>query len=284
MYTGLLTDDKFLPLSMEAKGYFWALKFSIHTTGIEACIPHTVAALASLEVQCAKTAEVELAEAGWVKRDGAIVWIVNGLAFNPHLFSSDPKHRKFVTRHLQSLPAKNKLVNDFRVYYQEWFEVSPSEAPPEPLRVPSGAQQTTDNKQQSVVSKQKDVVVSPHTGVLEKFEEDQMLIMAVNEGQLQNPHLDYNTFEVLNPSSGKHRGVAKGMLQEYPFEFARDELRRIAKTRAPDGPSDAVHSLTYFHKPLEKAWKSLQERDRVASTPQPDRLESMHRAMKQGAA
>lgn len=290
VYCGILTDDRFIGLSVQAKGYFWALKFTLHTVGIAVCLPHTVAPLASLTLEQATAAEQELIAASWIRRDGAVVWIVDGLSFNPHLFAADPKHRKFVARHLRALPAKNRLVNDFREYYTAWFDgpdpsplgdtgspstatiVSPSEAPSEGLSKP--LRSTVVSKQQTTVSSQEvKAVVADGAGAREKLPPEQQLIIAANEGQFRNTALDQD-FDPIDIGSARQRTIAREILAEIPLAFALEHAERILRERAPDSRDDAVRSMQYLRKPLASEWSKHKIRANAAPSadPTPDVL------------
>jgi hypothetical protein len=62
-------------------------------------------------------AVAELKAADWVEEDGVLLWIVNGLRFDPHMRLSNDKHRESIEKHLLQLP-KRELVLTFCDYYE----------------------------------------------------------------------------------------------------------------------------------------------------------------------
>lgn len=155
-YTVLRVDPAFLPLSKDAKLYWHTAKLELPVSGIGVCLAHTIAGLASLSLEEAQHAEAELSAAGWLKREGAILWIVNGLRHTPNLKPKDEKHRIHIQRLLKDLPRDNDLVAEFRAYYAEWLE-GPSDAPSQgPSQGPSEDHPEGHGSKKEVRSKKKE--------------------------------------------------------------------------------------------------------------------------------
>ncbi len=53
----------------------------------------------------------------WIVRDRQVLWIRNGLRFDPTMTLSNPNHRLAVLRVLASLPSGSQVVRKFRRYY-----------------------------------------------------------------------------------------------------------------------------------------------------------------------
>lgn len=89
--------------------------------------------LSQLADRCGKTPDqleaafVELerpkpdAEYGWVVRERNVVWIVNGLRFEPTLFANNPLHRTFLRKRLLAPLGERAIVAAFKRYYADWF-------------------------------------------------------------------------------------------------------------------------------------------------------------------
>lgn len=67
---------------------------------------------------------------GWIVREKSIIWIVNGLRFEPTLTSANKKHKKFLReRLLAPLGERTSIVAAFRRHYPEWFVDSVPSSP-----------------------------------------------------------------------------------------------------------------------------------------------------------
>jgi hypothetical protein len=56
-------------------------------------------------------------EHGWIEYDDAILWVVNGLRYDPHVNLANEKHKMSVVKGLSELP-KRKLVLSYCDYYK----------------------------------------------------------------------------------------------------------------------------------------------------------------------
>lgn len=59
----------------------------------------------------------ELTAAGWIEEDGAILWVRNGLRYDPYISLANPSQKEGVRSHLKGLP-KRPIVLKFCDYYQ----------------------------------------------------------------------------------------------------------------------------------------------------------------------
>lgn len=125
----LLHHPEFVPMGAAAKHCFHALKLLLGASGIAVCYQATVSAVTSLTLEQVTAGEAELEARGWIAREGAVVWLVNGLRYEPHLNPRNPNHRASVRSHLATLP-RIPLVARFRDYYAWWLagQSPPSEA------------------------------------------------------------------------------------------------------------------------------------------------------------
>jgi hypothetical protein len=81
-------------------------------------VTHDEIAAALSELERAKPGESH----GWIVRERNVIWIVNGLRYEPTLTSANGNHRKFLReRLLAPLGEKPQIVAAFRRYYAEWF-------------------------------------------------------------------------------------------------------------------------------------------------------------------
>lgn len=62
---------------------------------------------------------------GWIVRERNVVWVVNGLRYEPTLTHANRNHRAFLRdRLIAPLGVKPPIVAAFRRYYAEWFDDS----------------------------------------------------------------------------------------------------------------------------------------------------------------
>jgi hypothetical protein len=73
----------------------------------------------------------------WIEREGVVVWIRNGLRYDPNIRLADPKHRKGVERAIAALP-RLPIVLRFCDYYRI---TRPFQDPTETLARPSEDQE-----------------------------------------------------------------------------------------------------------------------------------------------
>jgi hypothetical protein len=94
------------------------LKLALGASGIAVVrgLQSEVEYLTGLPPDRARMAIKGLADAMWVRSEGPVVWLRNGLRFEPALTLENENHKKGVARHLKGLP-KFAIVNDFADYY-----------------------------------------------------------------------------------------------------------------------------------------------------------------------
>mgnify|MGYP001562407556 FL=1 len=80
------------------------------------CYPEVLARQTGLLARQVKGALKALEGAGWIQREGLILWVVNGLRYDPTMHLSDVKHQKAVARSVAALP-RLEIVLRFCDYY-----------------------------------------------------------------------------------------------------------------------------------------------------------------------
>lgn len=237
-YTVIRVDAAFLPLSKDAKLYWHTAKLELPVHGIGVCLPHTIAGLASMTVEEASRADAELVASNWTKREGAILWIVNGLRHTPNLSPNDEKHREYIRRLLTDLPRESALLAEFKQHYAEWFPGGPSDAPSEPHGSTTGSnKKEKEEREEPVVS-----------GAID-------LVRAANQGMRDNPKIG----EQLNPIPATH-GTAATLAERLttagvPTDFAVSMIYTAAKAYRPEGRNRQVRAMTYFADAVLSAWE-----------------------------
>lgn len=154
VYSAMLDHPDYQTLSSAARLTLLTLRL---------CTQNTVASIfryypTQLRVQTGQTPKVlegslvELETGHWIERDGVVLWIRNGLRYDPYIRLGDPKHRTAVLRAISALPTCG-LVSKFCDYYKI---TRPSEgsskgharviddpSPPSPIPIPSPRRKTT---------------------------------------------------------------------------------------------------------------------------------------------
>lgn len=129
--------------ALSDRGYrvLTTLKGTLNAAGIG------IVYVAQLAERCGKTTaeiltgytELETAkpdaDSGWIIRERNIVWVVNGLRYEPSLTPNNKLHRAFVRDRCLAPLGDVPIVAAFRRHYPEWF----TDASPEPKRTLSDA-------------------------------------------------------------------------------------------------------------------------------------------------
>lgn len=128
IYTAFRDDPDVHRLSDRAHRVLLTLKLTLPAIGIGVVYPLQLSEQCNCTVKQLDAALAELetpkpGEAyGWIAREKNIVWIVNGLRYEPTLSADNvKKHRPFVHRLLAQLGERPAIVARFKAYYAEWF-------------------------------------------------------------------------------------------------------------------------------------------------------------------
>lgn len=118
IYSSLPDDPEFQALSPHARLVFYSLRCCAQAG--PACIFRyyldVVSAQSGLSGKETRRALSELQAAGWIAIEEPVLWIRNGLRYDPSVSLADPKHRKAIVRALEALPHL-EIVLTFCDYY-----------------------------------------------------------------------------------------------------------------------------------------------------------------------
>lgn len=137
IFSAMLDDPDYQRLTSDARLVLLTLRLCAQAgaAAIFRFYPTVLAEQAGLEIERVEKALIELSSSpssaeSWVVREGPIVWVRNGLRYDPNLRLADPKHRKSVERAVQALPRLD-IVASFCEYYglASPFEDSPEGLP-----------------------------------------------------------------------------------------------------------------------------------------------------------
>jgi len=121
IFRALLNDASFQQLSPESRLVLITIKLLLPGWGIDV-VPAVEAVLVESTGCPLATVQASLeilAVEGWIRREGNVVWLRNGLRFEPTATPNNWKQRQALHHHLAGLP-RGALVDDFRAQYAVW--------------------------------------------------------------------------------------------------------------------------------------------------------------------
>jgi hypothetical protein len=118
IYTVLFEDPDFLSLSPRARHVLLTARLcrAAGPGAIYRWYPDALSRETGWPRPQVLAAMKELQSRGWIEYDHAVLWVRNGLRYDPSFRLSDDKHRKFVSRMLLGLP-RSPVVLKFCEYY-----------------------------------------------------------------------------------------------------------------------------------------------------------------------
>jgi len=119
IHTALIDDPTFQKLPPEAKLCFYTLKLMLGAAGIDVIRAHEAALteLTGLNINTVKRSLSDLVHAGFLVIQGNVLWLRNGLKFNPALNLDNENHHKSIVTHLHGLP-RQEIDTEFAVAYE----------------------------------------------------------------------------------------------------------------------------------------------------------------------
>lgn len=130
LYSALPDDPDFQRLSPQARLVLYTLRVCKQAGPgvIFRYYPELLMAQTGLRYQAVETALQELERGVWIMREGVVVWVRNGLRYDPYMNLGNEKQRKGVLRSIEELP-RLPIVLKFCDYYglQHPFSLTPRE-------------------------------------------------------------------------------------------------------------------------------------------------------------
>jgi hypothetical protein len=148
VHTSLWDDPGYEKLSPEARHVLLVLRLGTQSN-LPCCYRLRLSVLSEntgypLDTLCSPIAELK--NEGWIQFDGVVVWIINGLKYDPQISLANPKHFENVLKVLSGLPKSQIVLNCCKHYsidthdigYGEGFDtVSPPNPNPSPSPSPN---------------------------------------------------------------------------------------------------------------------------------------------------
>jgi hypothetical protein len=133
IFSALPDDPEFQQLPANARLALYTVRLCRQAgpAAIFRYYPAVLAAQTGLSPKALEAALTALEAGRWIEREGVVLWVRNGLRYDPHVRLADPKQRKGILAHVASLP-KLQIVLNFCDYYEL---PRPFEGPSEGLRI-----------------------------------------------------------------------------------------------------------------------------------------------------
>ena len=114
---GLIHEKDFQELSPFAKLAYLMLRLSLGASGIDVFYPELLGRIAGLPPNEVRIALEELIGCRQLEVEANVMWLRYALEQDPNLFPrSNENHRKFIEKHIQSLP-RLRIINRFAQHY-----------------------------------------------------------------------------------------------------------------------------------------------------------------------
>jgi hypothetical protein len=143
IFTVLVHGADYQQLSPSEKLVLLHCKLNLGAAGIGVLYIAALAEQTGISDEGVRLALATLEHRDWVRVERNVIWVVNGLKYEPSLTRDNANHRKWLRRHLDGLPNL-AVVNAFRARYADWLSDgnpnpvdTPSKGIPNPLDTPS---------------------------------------------------------------------------------------------------------------------------------------------------
>jgi hypothetical protein len=131
IYVSMIDSPEYLSLSAEARAILWPMKMKLGRAGIDVFYLEGLPRASGYPSDVCEKAVRELVSTKWLVVQGSLIWLRNGLRFDPSDPLASPNGRKGIVNFLRTLP-KWPIINEFVRYYrleQEWQESAVEEPP-----------------------------------------------------------------------------------------------------------------------------------------------------------
>lgn len=254
IYEVLFDGKDWCRLTPESRLTWVVLKGTLGAAGINVypAAEHVLAVRTGHPVERVTAAIGELGTLDWVEREGSVIWLKRGLDFEPNMESSNPNHRKFIERHVASLP-RLAIVDRYRAAYPDWF---PDVAVPPATPNGSGCHPVGAPEPIAITNTSTSTNPSTEGGTRDLHAISIQVTTALNRGMQENPLIGSRaTASPVHAAAGQ-QVVADWLALGIPPEFAVAEVFRIAQAYPANPRSPQIRALKYCDEAVRRAWEN----------------------------
>lgn len=123
IHTVLMDGPDFQALIPDERLALLIIKLSLGPSGIDIipALNQTLVERTGMNAARVEAALVGLERAGWIRRERNVLWLVDGLRYEPSLDAKNQKHRTGVQNHVSGMPHL-ALVRAYIKAYPDWFD------------------------------------------------------------------------------------------------------------------------------------------------------------------
>jgi hypothetical protein len=257
-FVALVNGPDFRQLTPEARLCLFVLKLSLRHYGIGVldAAAHVLAIRTGLTADACEAALAELVQAGWMEREGDVLWLVRGLECEPQFVARNPKHRKSTQDYVKTLPTM-PIVARFVARYADFFgasapadtvsdtlsdTVSPTQADAAPMGMAEGSESNSSNSNSTNTNTRNRTTGGPQAlGV--------QLTVAANRAITTRHGAQPLPIVATHPHTLQL--VADLEAHAVPSAFALDVVREIASTC-----TEPIRTMKYFRQAILDRWKA----------------------------
>lgn len=219
---------------------------------------------------------------GWIVRERNIIWLVNGLRFEPNISPNDPKHRRFVAECLTQFGGEATpfaIVRRFKEHYAQWF---PGDAPSSPRKgfrppshdsgsdpehlpdakpLPKGPSEGANKGPSRGPSEAQPIprtnTTQPNTSARDAVIEPTYTTrctVALNLGMQSNASVAGMFMEV---SASSQASAVLWEQDGIPVDVAEEVIGRVCSGFRPTARSRQIHGLKYFDGNVRERWEQI---------------------------
>jgi len=269
IYEVLFDGKDWCQLTPPARLVWLALKGTLGAAGIKPvpAAEYVYAVRTGLEPDGILATFDELGREGWVEREGNILWVRRGLDFEPNLDPANANHRKYLERHVASLPNL-AIVDRFRAAYPAWFPPGTA-VPSAPSGTPSEGHPVGDGEPLPITTTTTTPTTSTTTRAVggararEGLDYLTRCVIAFNRAMAQHPSIGSRMREV---STSEQQGSVEWQQDGVPIELVERVIAESMPTYRVSERRRQPSSLRYFDAPVRRAWE-LQQQSKATPTP-----------------
>lgn len=250
VYVALVDSWEFQELTACARACLIVLKLKLGKTGIDVFYPETLPRYTGHTASDCTEAIRELEEHRWIISERNVIWIRNGMRFDPSDPMASPNGRAGVANHLSSLPSL-PIVDQFAQYYglnRDDPRADP-EAPSKPLTEP--LRSTEDGRRKTETETETTVLKLSARDPIETAANEIML--AANRGMKDNPDIGdaYNPIPI---GHGSRCVAIEWLSLGVPADLAQRTVYERSRDWKPSGRRRQINTLAYFNAAVLEAF------------------------------